>query len=74
MGDVWKAEDTKLGRSVALKLLASHLLRDDEARKRFHREAQAAAALTPDLAPRRCDRYPSSITSNNLGGFVCQKH
>ncbi len=46
MGDVWKAEDTKLGRPVALKLLASHLLRDEEARKRFHREAQAAAALS----------------------------
>ena len=46
MGDVWKAEDSKLGRPVALKLLASHLLRDEEARKRFHREAQAAAALS----------------------------
>ncbi len=45
MGDVWKAEDTKLHRDVALKLLASHLLRDEEARKRFHREAQAAASL-----------------------------
>ncbi len=46
MGDVWKAEDTKLGRPVALKLLASHLLRDEEARKRFRREAQAAASLS----------------------------
>ncbi len=46
MGDVWKATDTKLGRPVALKLLASHLLRDEEARKRFHREAQAAASLS----------------------------
>ena len=46
MGDVWKAEDTKLHRDIALKLLASHLLRDEEARKRFHREAQAAASLS----------------------------
>ncbi len=46
MGDVYKAEDSKLHRQVALKLLASHLLRDDEARKRFHREAQAAASLS----------------------------
>ncbi len=45
MGVVYKAEDIKLKRPVALKFLAPHLLRDDEGRKRFLREAQAAAAL-----------------------------
>ena len=40
-----KAEDTKLGRPVALKFLAPHLLRDEEGLKRFHREAKAAAKL-----------------------------
>ena len=45
MGVVYKAEDTKLKRSVALKFLADHLLKDEAARKRFDREAQAAAAL-----------------------------
>ena len=45
MGVVYKAEDTKLDRPVALKFLASHLLQDEEANKRFHREAKAAASV-----------------------------
>ena len=46
MGVVYKAEDTKLKRPVALKFLAPHLLQDEEARKRFQREATAAAGLS----------------------------
>ena len=45
MGIVYKAEDTKLDRPVALKFLAAHLVSDDEVRKRFEREAKAAASL-----------------------------
>ncbi len=52
MGVFYKAEDTKLKRAVALKFLAAHLLKDEEARKRFDREAQAAAALHhPNVCP-----------------------
>jgi serine/threonine protein kinase len=45
MGIVLKAEDTKLKRVVALKLLPADLSRSLEARERFVREAQSAAAL-----------------------------
>ena len=45
MGVVYKAEDTKLKRPVALKFLAAHLLNNEEEKERFTREAQAAAAL-----------------------------
>jgi serine/threonine-protein kinase len=45
MGVVYKAEDTKLKRTVALKFLAPHILATDEDKLRFIHEAQAAAAL-----------------------------
>ncbi len=45
MGLVYRAEDTKLRRTVALKFLISHLVNDTGAKQRFLREAQAVAAL-----------------------------
>jgi len=51
MGVVYLAEDTRLGRKVALKALSPEFVRDPDRRKRFQQEARAAAVLThPGIA------------------------
>ena len=54
MGRVYLATDRRLGRDVALKVLAPHLVRDEPQRERLRREARAAAMLT---APGICTVY-----------------
>src|SRR4026208_1986294 len=46
MGEVYLAEDSRLGRRVALKFLSAHLTRAPEQLRRFERGARAVAALS----------------------------
>lgn len=51
MGEVFLAQDTRLGRQVAVKVLHSHLAADEKLQQRFYREARAAATLShPGIA------------------------
>src|SRR5262252_8083736 len=51
MGEVYRAQDTKLNRTIALKILPPELAADEDRMRRFVQEAQAAAALNhPHIA------------------------
>jgi len=45
MGEVYRAGDTRLDRTVAVKILPAHLSDDPEAKQRFDREARAISSL-----------------------------
>jgi serine/threonine-protein kinase len=57
MGEVYSAEDSRLGRKIALKMLPAYFTRDTERVRRFQQEARAASALN----------HPNILTIHEIG-------
>ena len=69
MGEVYKAKDTRLDRTVAIKVLPSHVASHPEVRQRFEREARAVSSLNH---PHICTLH--DIGSENGIDFMVMEH
>ncbi len=68
MGEVYHARDTRLDRSVAIKILRAHVSEDSEAKQRFDREARAISSLSH---PNICSLYDVG-TQDNVSYIVME--
>src|SRR5437764_7784075 len=82
MGEVYLAQDTKLDRKVALKILPAELAANQDRMRRFVQEAKAAAALNhPNIAhiyeigssPTMRDGAEASLTTTNETHFIAME-
>src|SRR5579864_9136018 len=69
MGEVYRARDTRLDRTVAVKILPSHLSSHPEARQRFDREARTISSLSH---PNVCHLY--DVGSQDGTGYLVMEY
>ncbi|MGH8876861.1 MAG: serine/threonine-protein kinase, partial [Stackebrandtia sp.] len=72
MGTVWRALDTRIERTVAIKILHSHLASDDQLRMRFAREARAVGALQHPGIVQLYDFTETSIDGEPMAYLVME--
>jgi serine/threonine protein kinase len=67
MGEVYRAKDTRLDRTVAIKVLPSHLSSDPELKQRMEREAKAISALQhANICSTSAVVHPANLDSQGL--------
>ena len=78
MGEVYRARDTRLDRTVAVKILPSHLSENNEAKQRFDREARAISSLNH---PNICTLYDVGhqagvdyLVDHDVGRAIARSH
>src|SRR5262245_44836639 len=76
MGEVYRAHDTRLDRTVAIKVLPSHVAHDAALKQRFEREAKTLAALShPHICPVfDVGQADSSTSSGQVVDYIVMEH
>src|SRR5215216_852167 len=76
MGEVWRAQDPRLGREVAIKILPPELAKDPDSQARFERESKILAALNHPCiahiyeAGEEIPNFPGENSTNERVSFL----